>query len=178
MQSLLPFAADPSVGGLLLGGSFIGLAALGILGIVFELHVLPGRGLSGFLGLAALLGAVALGFGGIPIVFVVVQSLAFALVVSLVLFVLASRVFPQNAVVQRLSFHDAQGRDYVASSDHRALIGQHGVASSLLRPAGVAAIEGQRVDVLTEGDFVPAGTAVVVTRVEGARIFVRAEGDR
>jgi membrane-bound serine protease (ClpP class) len=32
-----------------------------------------------------------------------------------------------------------------------------------------------RVDVLTEGDFVPAGTPVRVTRVEGARIFVRPE---
>jgi membrane protein implicated in regulation of membrane protease activity len=29
--------------------------------------------------------------------------------------------------------------------------------------------------VLTEGEFVAAGTAVVVTRVEGARIFVRPE---
>ena len=37
----------------------------------------------------------------------------------------------------------------------------------------LAAIDGRRVDVLTEGDFVPAGTAVTVTRVEGARIFVR-----
>ena len=34
-------------------------------------------------------------------------------------------------------------------------------------------MDGNRVDVLTEGDFVQAGTNVVVTRVEGARVFVR-----
>jgi membrane-bound ClpP family serine protease len=37
----------------------------------------------------------------------------------------------------------------------------------------VATIDGRRLDVLTEGDFVHAGSAVRVTRVEGARIFVQ-----
>jgi membrane-bound serine protease (ClpP class) len=45
-----------------------------------------------------------------------------------------------------------------------------------LRPAGLATFDDRRVDVLSEGDFVPAGTPVRVTRVEGARIFVKPEG--
>jgi membrane-bound serine protease (ClpP class) len=60
----------------------------------------------------------------------------------------------------------------VASRDFRDLLGQSGFATSLLRPAGVATIDGRRVDVLTEGEFVSAGSPVIVTRVEGARIFV------
>jgi membrane-bound serine protease (ClpP class) len=36
----------------------------------------------------------------------------------------------------------------------------------------VALIDGQRVDVLTRGEFIPEGTPIRVTRVEGARIFV------
>lgn len=52
-----------------------------------------------------------------------------------------------------------------------------GTALSFLRPAGVATFNGVREDVLTEGEFVPAGTPVRVTRVEGARIFVRALSD-
>ncbi len=75
--------------------------------------------------------------------------------------------------MQRLAFTGVQGREYVAAPDQRALIGQAGFATSYLRPAGYAAIDGQKVDVLTEGEFVPAGTPVIVTRVEGARIFVR-----
>jgi len=53
------------------------------------------------------------------------------------------------------------------------LLGRSGIASSYLRPAGVATIDGRRIDVLTEGEFVTAGSAIRVTRVEGARIFVR-----
>jgi membrane-bound serine protease (ClpP class) len=61
----------------------------------------------------------------------------------------------------------------VTSSDFGALVGRLGFATSYLRPAGVANVDGRRVDVLTEGDFVPAGAAIRVTRVEGARIFVK-----
>jgi membrane-bound serine protease (ClpP class) len=75
--------------------------------------------------------------------------------------------------MQRLAFTGVQGREYVAAPDRRSLIGAAGFATSYLRPAGYAAINGQKVDVLTEGEFVAAGTPIVVTRVEGARIFVR-----
>jgi membrane-bound serine protease (ClpP class) len=94
-------------------------------------------------------------------------------VLSILCFGIVARIHPENAFMRRLVFVGAQGPDYVASLDHHTLVGRDGIASSYLRPAGVATIDGQRVDVLTEGDFVPAGSAVTVTRVEGARIFVR-----
>jgi membrane-bound serine protease (ClpP class) len=153
-------------------GLVIALAILGIAGILLELHVIPGHGVAGILGTVALLASVILAFG-VPFVFVAVQSLAIAIVISVAAFVLVARLVPQNAFMHRLALAAAQGSDYVASEDHRPLLGRSGIAATYLRPAGVAAIDGQRVDVLTEGDFVPAGTAIVVTRVEGARIFVR-----
>lgn len=152
----------------------IALAVLGVVGIVLELHVLPGHGVSGVLGAIAMVAAVVLAFG-IPFIFAAVEAIAIAIVLSIVAFALIKRFFPRNAFMQRITFTGVQGRDYVASEDHRHLIGASGIASSYLRPAGVAFIGGRRVDVLTEGDFVPAGAAVVVTRVEGARIFVRRE---
>jgi membrane-bound serine protease (ClpP class) len=63
----------------------------------------------------------------------------------------------------------------VAAPDYRGLLGRSGTALSFLRPAGLAAFGDTRVDVLSEGDFVPSGTPVRVTRVEGSRIFVRPE---
>lgn len=148
------------------------LAVLGLVGVSMELHVLPGHGVSGILGLLALLTAIVLAFG-VPFAFVTAQSLAIAIVLTVVVFWFAVRVFPQNAFMQRLAFVGVQGKDYIAAPDRRALIGHAGFATSYLRPAGYAAIDGQKVDVLTEGEFVAAGTPVVVTRVEGARIFVR-----
>jgi len=148
------------------------LALIGFVGVLLELHVLPGHGVSGVLGLAALLTAIVLSFG-LSFVFVAAQSLAIAIVLTAVVFFFVARLFPQNAFMHRLAFTGVQGKEYVAAPDRRALIGQAGFATSYLRPAGYAAINGQKVDVLTEGEFVPAGTPLVVTRVEGARIFVR-----
>jgi membrane-bound serine protease (ClpP class) len=152
-------------------GLVIALALFGVLGILFELHVVPGHGLAGSLGAIALVAAVILAFG-LSFVFVAIQTLAIAIVACVVLFFLATLVFRENRFASRLAFRSEQGPDYVASSDFKMLLGHTGVASSFLRPAGVATIDGKRIDVLTAGEFLPAGSAVRVSRVEGARIFV------
>jgi len=153
-------------------GFVIALAAAGLLGILFELHVLPGQGIAGSLGALALVAAIVLSFG-FAFVFVAVQALAIAIVLTAIFFTLAARIYPGNAFVARLAFAGVQGPDYVASANYSDLLGRSGIASSYLRPAGVATIDGRRIDVLTEGEFVTAGSAIRVTRVEGARIFVR-----
>lgn len=51
-------------------------------------------------------------------------------------------------------------------------IGMQGVAVTTLRPAGAAMFEDQRLDVVTDGEFVEKDSAVVVTGVKGNRIVV------
>jgi len=155
-------------------GLVVALALVGLLLILFELHVLPGHGVAGTLGAVILVASVLLAFG-LPFFLGALQALAVAIVLTIVVFWLLQRVLPENAFVKRLMFAGTQGPDYVASLDHRHLLGASGTALSFLRPAGVANFGDARVDVLTEGEFVPAGTPVRVTRVEGARIFVRPE---
>jgi membrane-bound serine protease (ClpP class) len=155
-------------------GLVVALAIVGLLLILFELHVLPGHGIAGSLGAVILIASVLLAFG-LPFFVGGIQALAVAIVLTVVAFVLLQRVLPENAFMKRLMFAGTQGADYVASSDFRHLLGADGTAISFLRPAGVASFGETRVDVLTEGEFVPAGTPVRVTRVEGARIFVRPE---
>lgn len=150
------------------------LAVLGVIGILYELHIVPGHGLPGILGGMALIAAILLAFG-IPFFFIAMQTLSTAIILTVIFFYLATRAFPQNAWIAKLTFAGAQGADYVASRDYSHLLGQSGVATSYLRPAGVASVGGTRVDVLTQGDFIPAGTPIRVTRVEGARVFVQPE---
>lgn len=149
----------------------IALAVLGVLGILLELHVFPGHGLSGALGLLALAAAVFLAFGSAFTV-VAIQAISIAIVLSVLLFAVFVRVAPRSAYFRRMTFTSVQGPEFVASRDHRGLVGHTGVATSYLRPAGVAHVDGERVDVLTEGDFLPAGSAIRVSRVEGSRVFV------
>jgi membrane-bound serine protease (ClpP class) len=42
-----------------------------------------------------------------------------------------------------------------------------------LRPAGIAEIDGERIDVVAEGEMIEAGATIVVSRVDGNRIVVR-----
>ena len=147
------------------------LAILGLAGILWELHVVPGHGAPGVIGAVVLLLSVLLAFGT-PMIVIALQTVATAIVLTIVLFYLATRIFPDNAWIAKLTFAGAQGADYVTSSDYGSLLHKSGVAASYLRPAGVALIDGQRADVLTQGEFIPEGTPIRVTRVEGARIFV------
>ena len=51
-------------------------------------------------------------------------------------------------------------------------IGKTGTAHTPLRPAGIAELDGVRLSVVSDGDFIKAGTPVRVDRVEGKRIVV------
>ncbi len=152
-------------------GFVAGLAVLGLLGILWELHVVPGHGLPGILGGAALLVAVLLAFG-LPFFFVGIETIATAIVLTVIVFSLTVRAMPENAWAHRLALAAAQGPEYVASADRTSLRGLSGTAVSYLRPAGIASIDGRRVDVLTEGEFIAQGTPIRVVRVEGRRVFV------
>jgi membrane-bound serine protease (ClpP class) len=62
---------------------------------------------------------------------------------------------------------------YVSALARSDLIGKTGTAVSELRPVGVAEILGERVDVTSEGGFLPAGTPITVVHAEGMRLVVR-----
>jgi membrane-bound serine protease (ClpP class) len=158
-------------------GFVVVLAVAGIIGILWELHVVPGHGVPGILGAVCLVLAVFFAFG-LQFFFVAIETLATAIVLTVICFSLMVRAVPQNAWAKRLALAAAQGPDYVTSSDFSDLRGKEGIAISFLRPAGIAEIQGRRVDVLTQGDFIAQGTPVRVTRVEGSRIFVEAVAGR
>ncbi len=56
-----------------------------------------------------------------------------------------------------------------------ALIGKAGITTSPLHPSGMAQIDGQRVDVITDGELLACGVPIRVVRVEGNKIVVQAE---
>jgi membrane-bound serine protease (ClpP class) len=60
-----------------------------------------------------------------------------------------------------------------APESDRQWLGRTGAALSPLRPAGIAEIDGARVDVVSDGGFIDAGSPIEVTRVDGNRIVVR-----
>lgn len=53
-----------------------------------------------------------------------------------------------------------------------------GTAVTDLRPAGMAMIGGQRLDVVTDGEYIDAGTPVVVVRVTGNQVIVEKNANK
>ncbi len=81
------------------------------------------------------------------------------------------RYFPQSRYAQSLMLDDTIGGEPEADL---SLLNKQGVARSDLRPSGVVSIDGRRVDVVTEGGLIEAGTEVKVVKVTGLRVVVRA----
>ena len=54
-----------------------------------------------------------------------------------------------------------------------ALLGAVGTAATVLRPAGMARFGDAYVDVVSEGNYIPAGARVQVIEIEGNRVVVK-----
>lgn len=156
------------------------LVAGGILLLGVEVFVIPGFGLVGVLGIMALVGGFGLslvGAGATPEAMMratmqVVLALVLAIAATLVLL----RFLPQLKFGRWLVLEgELPANSGYASppATDRDWLGAHGVAATILRPAGVADLDGNRVDVVSDGDFIEAGEPIVVTRVDGNRIVVR-----
>src|SRR5688572_7267936 len=84
--------------------------------------------------------------------------------------VLWVKFFPDSAVARTFVSNRQIGNLGVEKPE---LIGQSGTAFTPLRPAGTALLNGQRVDVVSEGAFIEKGRNVKVVAVEGLRVVVR-----
>ena len=99
-----------------------------------------------------------------------------AIIGSAILIIVVLRFTPGRKVFQRLILKTEGSSDLGYTSADPALktlIGKVGISNTTLRPSGKAVIEGQLVDVVTSGEFIPEGTPIIVINVEGVRVVVR-----
>jgi membrane-bound serine protease (ClpP class) len=156
------------------------LIAAGLALLALEALVLPGFGVAGVLGVLGVLAGLALSAVGAGATWealvVAVGRVALSLVLAIAASLALMRWLPRLPFGRRLilatELPASAGYASAPEADRRR-IGQTGVAVSPLHPAGIAELEGERVDVVSEGDYVEAGQRVVVTRVDGNRIVVR-----
>lgn len=158
----------------------LALIGVGILLLALELLVIPGFGIAGILGILALL--FGLGFslvGAGTTVSAVLTSLGQAMisfVVAIVVLLVLLRFAPRLPFARGIVLQTALAAEGARLGDAEPAlvgVGSMGIAESPLRPAGVALFGGRRVDVVSEGSFIPAGSSLEVTRQDGNRIVVR-----
>ena len=175
--------------GLFFGSSFIlGLAGweevlllgLGAIALAVEIFVLPGFGVAGVVGTLAIVASMILAMmGARPSTGDVAQALAVlgaSLVITMAVIYAWLRHLPNSGrfsgLLLRGSVHKSQG--FVSAPNRGDLIGLDGVAVTDLRPSGTARVGQERIDVVTEGEYVPQGSRVQVVQSDGYRHVVRA----
>jgi membrane-bound serine protease (ClpP class) len=148
----------------------------GVVLLCVEMFVLPGFGIAGILGLLAMVGGLLLVLLG-PTPGAGDAALAVAAVIS-ALTLLAVGMWAIAASRRggyRALFGGTLDRDegYLAALPRPELEGLDGVALTDLRPAGTAEVAGERLDVVSDGGWISAGTPIRVLHAEGYRHVVQ-----
>ncbi len=164
------------------------LFLMGIILLIIEFILIPGFGVAGISGLVlivvsllfSLIQNVGFEFPDARDLSTAILTMAATLTLLVVLGFSLGRFIPRSGGLGRLVLQPdlASGDGYTSADSDDTLMGKQGVALSMLRPSGIADIEGRRIDVVTRGEFIAAGTPVVVMDVRGSRVEVRAEKDR
>lgn len=156
------------------------LVVLGLVLLALELFVIPGFGVAGILGILAFAGGLTLSLIGAgttwEVVVTAVGRVALSALLALVGFAVFMRFLPRLPLGHRLVLETALGALTSAAPEpegDQRWLGKRGTTASPLRPAGVADFEGERVDVVSRGEYIEAGEPIEVVRIEGNRIVVR-----
>jgi len=153
------------------------LFVAGIVLLMIELFV-PGFGIFGGLGLVALVLCII--FQAKSLLEALLLLLIIGAVVVLIGLV-AARSFKRGWLYRSsIVLKDAEQKEqgYVANQDLSHFTGKAGKSLTPLRPAGTAVLEGEKADVMTDGEYIPSGASIEVVRVIGSRIFVRQTEDQ
>ncbi len=152
----------------------------GVTLLAVEIFVIPGFGVAGVLGIAAILAGLTLSLigGGATseVVLMAAGRVVFSLLAALILSLVLLRFLPRLPFGRRLILETGlgSGHQYGSAPDtDQRWRAKKGLAVSPLRPSGIAEIDGDRVDVVSDGPLIDAGQFVEVTRVDGNRIVVR-----
>jgi len=145
---------------------------LGVLLIVAEVYLIPGFNVVGILGAVIMFAAVTMAFMQAGVVGGVIAMLsASALTGGSLYWMWKSGAWDRFVLSSNLKTDE---RLIAREGEHRArYLGKRGVAVTPLRPTGVAEIEGERIEVVTEGDFISAGSQIKVVAMDRRKYFVR-----
>lgn len=146
---------------------------IGMLLIMLEAFVVTGFAFSGIFGMLAVLGSVmmlapTLAEGAITV--------TVAVIFTILIMVVSFRFMKKNKFIHKFILSNRTDNKSGFTSpnmDNEKYLGREGYTLTQLHPAGAMKIDGNRVDVVSEGGYVDAGVLVRVIGLDGTRIIVR-----
>lgn len=152
----------------------------GLILIATEIFIIPGFGIAGISGMLLVVLSLFLSLiGGRPfldfeIISMAIIQLAGAITGALIMILILAKFLPKSAIFNKLvlSTATAANRGYISNPDFSSLVGKEGISLTTLRPAGTAEIDGQKVDVVSDSEYIKNGTKIKVIKTEGMRVVV------
>lgn len=153
----------------------------GVILLLLEIFVIPGFGIAGISGIVLIFASIFLSLiGSEPFITsetisTAILQLTFALIAAIVLVFLLAKFLPKTSAFNRLVLSESEKTDagFVSFPSDTSLIGKTGKALTVLRPAGIAEIEGKKYDVMADNEYIEPGKPIKVIRVEGIKVVVQ-----
>ena len=141
-------------------------------GLVVAEFFLPG-GIAGIIGSLAIIGSIIMA-GGNPMYMAI--SVLIAVAIAVIGMVIIMKFFGKKLhLLNKVVLMDATDTEsgYVSNVNRVELLGRIAKTSTPLRPSGAIELDGERIDVVSEGSYIDKGKSVIIVKVEGSRIVVR-----
>jgi membrane-bound serine protease (ClpP class) len=153
---------------------------VGVVLLLLEIFVVPGFGIFGILGIVFIVSGLFLGllsdFELIDwdIISTAIIQLAVTFLATFSVILLLLKFLPKTSMLNKLVLQDqvSAKSGYADKESFHVYVGMAGTALTDLRPSGAAMINGKRIDVVTEGDYINHGSEIIVTAIEGSKIVV------
>ncbi|RMH21213.1 MAG: hypothetical protein D6701_02775 [Gemmatimonadetes bacterium] len=157
------------------------LFGLGLVLLAAEVFVVPGFGLLGILGISGILAGLYLSLLGSFPTMTDIATAGGVLSTTLLLILLAGwallKYLPRSGRLHRsgvfLDAATARETGYESARARKDLVGREGRAITDLRPSGVGLFGDERVDIVSEAEWIEEGTPVRIISAEGYRHVVR-----
>ena len=136
---------------------------------------MPGFGLPGISGIVMEIVAIALTWvnhgpvAALGLTIIVLSLIAIAISMSL-RSATKGRLSRSKIILKERESNEA---GYRSAEDMQVFLGKEGETTTVCRPTGMAEFDGVKLNVVSEGEFIPVGTRVRIVLVEGSRIVVR-----
>ena len=171
--SLISFALYFS-GNVLAGNTGWSTAIIFLAGIVLLLieAFIPGFGVVGMGGILCIIISIFLASSSVMTALV---SLLVSFTLTLIIFAIILKYAPKNKHFNRIVLNTKldKNRGFTSFDNYEKYIGQTGTVVTPLRPSGTISINGQLLDVISEGQFIGKEESVKISRIEGMRIIVQ-----
>jgi len=156
------------------------LFVIGLILVLAEIFVIPGFGVAGISGIILIFASIFLSLlGSKPFIDMEMVSIAIIQLSGAMLFALAGMFFlvkylPKSTAFNKLVLAESETAEkgFVSYKSEKELVGKIAIAFTTLRPGGTAEIDGRRIDVVADSEYIDKGTKIKVLRVEGIKVVV------